>query len=100
MTGNGGVLIAGLGDVFLGDDGFGVEVAHRLSRRPLPEGVVAAELGTQARELAAALLEGWDGAVLVQALARGGRPGTLYVVDPEGEDAAFLDGEAIDPRGV
>lgn len=73
------VLVAGIGNVFLGDDGFGVAVAQRLAERGgLPEGVVLVDVGIRGVDLAYRLLDGWDGVVLVDALHRDGPPGTLY----------------------
>ena len=75
------VLVAGLGNVFLGDDGFGVEVATRLRARAWPEGVRVVDFGLRGIDLAYAL-EQCDAAILVDATARGGAPGTLYVLEP------------------
>jgi hydrogenase maturation protease len=75
------VLVAGVGNIFLGDDGFGVEVARRLSSRPLPPGVKVADFGIRGVDLAYALA-GCDAAILVDAASRGGAPGTLYVIEP------------------
>lgn len=77
------VLVAGIGNVFFGDDGFGVEVARRLGARPQPEGVQVADFGIRGLDLAYALLDGYDAAILVDAVPRGGPPGTLYVLEPE-----------------
>jgi len=76
------VLVAGVGNVFFGDDGFGVEVARRLSARPQPDGVQVADFGIRGLDLAYALLDGYDAVVLVDAVPRGGAPGTLYVLEP------------------
>ena len=75
------VLVAGLGNVFLGDDAFGVEVVRSL-RGSEPDGVEVIDFGTRARDLAFALQDGYDGVVLVDATRQGGPPGTLYVLDP------------------
>ena len=73
------VLVAGIGNVFLGDDGFGVEVAQRLLRRGgLPDGVEVADIGIRGVHLAYQLLDGYAGLVLVDAIHRDGPPGTLY----------------------
>jgi hydrogenase maturation protease len=81
------ILVAGIGNVFLGDDGFGVEVVRRLSTNPLGEGVDVVDFGIRGVHLAFELADGrYDAAVLVDAVSRGGRPGTLYVIDP-GDDA-------------
>lgn len=79
------VLVAGLGNVFFGDDGFGVEVAQRLAREPLPVDVAVLDVGIRTMHLAYELLEATGLLVLVDAAARGGAPGTLYVIDPEEE---------------
>ena len=77
------VLIAGIGNIFLGDDAFGVEVARRLAARPQPEGVRVVDFGIRGFDLAYALMDGCELAILVDALPRGGTPGTLYVLEPE-----------------
>jgi hydrogenase maturation protease len=76
------VLVAGVGNVFLGDDGFGCEVARRLAAGALPEGVQVADFGIRGFDLGFALLDGYEVAILVDAMRRGGPPGTLYVVEP------------------
>lgn len=73
------ILVAGVGNVFLGDDGFGVEVVRRLAGR-LP-GVRVADFGIRGFDLAMALLEPHELVVLVDAVRRGGEPGTLYVLE-------------------
>jgi hydrogenase maturation protease len=80
------ILIAGIGNIFLGDDAFGVEVARRLSGRELPQNVRVADFGIRGYDLAYALLDGYDPTILVDACPRGGPPGTLYVVEPEVSD--------------
>ena len=77
------VLVAGVGDVFLGDDGFGVETAGRLRDAPLPEGVRVADVGVRGVHLAHELTAGYDGLVLVDAVRLGGPPGTLSIIEPE-----------------
>jgi hydrogenase maturation protease len=86
------ILIAGIGNIFFGDDAFGVEVARRLAARRLPEGVRVVDFGIRGFDLAYALLDGPELAILVDATPRGGQPGTLYVVEPD------LD-EPDDPQG-
>jgi len=75
------VLVAGIGNVFLGDDGFGVEVARRLREMPGLAGARVVDFGTRGHDLAFALSR-CEAAVLVDAIRRGGAPGTLYVVEP------------------
>src|ERR1043165_4095819 len=76
------ILVAGLGNVFLGDDAFGVVVAQRLHSRALPAGVDVADFGIRGIDLAYSLPD-YDAAVLIDTTARGGAPGTLYVIEPE-----------------
>ena len=78
------LLIAGIGNIFLGDDAFGCEVARRLAGRPRPDGVRLVDFGIRGFDLALALLdESVDVAILVDAVPRGEPPGTLYVIEPE-----------------
>ncbi|HEX8581191.1 MAG TPA: hydrogenase maturation protease [Acidimicrobiales bacterium] len=95
-------LVAGIGNVFNGDDGFGPEVARRLLDRPLPDGVRVEDYGIRGVHLAYELLDGYDLVVLVDALPRGEAPGTVYVLEPEVDvDAAPpLDAHRMDPRSV
>jgi hydrogenase maturation protease len=98
-----GTLIAGVGNIFLGDDGFGVEVARRLSAETLPPEVQVADFGIRGVHLAYELLEGYDTLILVDALARGDEPGTVYVVEPNlenGTDDVVSDAHSLDPRAV
>jgi hydrogenase maturation protease len=96
------ILVAGVGNVFLGDDGFGVEVAHRLGQRPQSDGVDVVDFGIRGLDLTYALLDGYDAAVLVDALPRGGAPGTLYVIEPEVDtsEAASIETHGMDPLKV
>ena len=96
------VLVAGIGNIFLGDDGFGVEVVRRLASRPLPEGVEVKDFGIRGMDLAYALQEDYGLVVLVDATPRGGEPGTVYLIEPEIEDGgeATLDTHGMDPVKV
>lgn len=76
------VLVAGVGNIFLGDDAFGVEVALSLGRRRLPESVLVKDFGIRGFDLAYSLLDAWDAVIVVDALSRGDTPGTLYVIEP------------------
>lgn len=93
------VLIACVGNIFLGDDGFGVEVARSLSKRQLPEGVLVKDYGIRGFDLAYALLDPWDLVIMVDALSRGEAAGTLYVIEPELNGPASAD-TAINPHGM
>jgi hydrogenase maturation protease len=97
----GRVLVAGIGNVFLGDDGFGVALADRLARRALPAGVEVVDYGIRGMDLAYALHDGWDAVLLLDATPRGGPPGTLYVVEPDPtEGAAGVDAHGMGPLTV
>jgi hydrogenase maturation protease len=99
-----GILIAGVGNVFLSDDGFGVEVARRLAARELPAGVEVADVGIRGMHLAYQLLDGYRALVLVDTVHRGGPPGTLYLLehDLDGpvDSAAALDAHGMDPGAL
>jgi hydrogenase maturation protease len=97
------VLVAGIGNIFMADDGFGVEVATRLSQREQPPGVHVVDFGIRGMDLVFALGEGYDVAVFVDAVPRGEPPGTLFVIEPQlGELAGpvQLDAHGMDPVKV
>src|SRR5579862_4577253 len=95
------ILIACIGNIFLGDDGFGFEVAGRLARRKLPEDVLVKDFGIRAMDLAYALLDGYDMTILVDACPRGGPAGTLYIIEPEANrEGADFDPHGMDPMNV
>jgi hydrogenase maturation protease len=92
------ILVAGIGNIFLGDDAFGVEVAQRLLQCRLPETVRVVDFGIRGLDLTYALLDGPETVILVDAAPRGQPPGTLYVVKPEmadADDAASLEPESL-----
>jgi hydrogenase maturation protease len=95
------VLVAGIGNVFLGDDGFGVALASRLARRELGPGVEVVDYGIRGMDLAYAMPD-YDVVVLLDATPRGDAPGTLYVIEPELDDAdpVTVDGHGMDPVSV
>ncbi|MBO0688144.1 MAG: hydrogenase maturation protease [Candidatus Dormibacteraeota bacterium] len=95
------VLVAGIGNVFLGDDGFGVEVVSRLRSRSLPGGVEVADYGIRGFDLAFSLLDGYDAVVIVDAVPRGGPPGTVRVLQPEPEPPEEVAQErVVDSHGM
>ena len=106
MTGR--VLVAAIGNIFLGDDGFGVEVARRLIGHPLPDGVRVEDFGIRGVHLAYELMNDYDAAVLVDATPRGGEPGTLYLIEPDLDDtgrgrdtgAPLMDAHDMTPEAV
>lgn len=77
------ILVAGIGNIFLGDDAFGVEVARSLLKRGLPESVSVKDFGIRGFDLAYALLDPWHSVILIDALPRGEAPGTLFVMEPD-----------------
>jgi hydrogenase maturation protease len=95
-------LVAGIGNVFFGDDGFGCEVARRLRAGGPRDGVSVVDFGIRGVHLAYELTSGYDAAIIVDAVARGGRAGTLYVIDPEldGGGAPIADAHSIDLGAV
>jgi hydrogenase maturation protease len=100
MTGK--TLVAGIGNIFNSDDGFGSEVARQLAKQEMPVGVHVEDYGIRGVHLAYELLEGYDLVVLVDALARGDPPGTVYVMEPslDFDDVPPLDSHQMDPRAV
>lgn len=96
------VLIAGVGNIFLGDDGFGSEVASQLAREQLPDWAKAADFGIRGIHLAYELLEGYETLILIDALPRGEEPGTVSVVERLSDQATGIqpDAHSMDPRTV
>lgn len=97
------VLVAGVGNVFLGDDGFGVEVVAQLAGSRLPNEVEVADFGIRGFDLAYALMDGYEAVVLVDAVPKGQAPGTVYVIEPDTEQLDELgapDGHSLDPVSV
>jgi hydrogenase maturation protease len=96
------VLVAGVGNIFLGDDGFGVEVVRRLTEREMPEGVEVKDFGIRGMDLAYALQEDYEVVVFVDAVPRGEEPGTVYLIEPEIEEDGeiSLDTHGMDPVKV
>jgi hydrogenase maturation protease len=80
---NGLILVAGVGNIFLGDDAFGVEVAQRLAARALPPNVRVVDFGIRSYDLAYALMDPWELVILVDAVPGGDEPGTVYLIEPE-----------------
>lgn len=98
------VLVAGIGNIFFGDDAFGVEVVRRLASRPLPGDVQVVDFGIRGFDLANALLDPANNtAVLVDATPRGGEPGTLYLLEASEIDEqapTSLEPHGMDPASV
>ena len=96
------ILVAGVGNAWLRDDGFGGEVARRLSARELPEGVSVMDAGTGGLDLAYEVMRGYDALVILDVSKQGGEPGTLYVMEPDEDEVqgGIEDGEVINPHGM
>jgi len=97
------ILIACIGNIFLGDDGFGTEVARQLAGRSLPPDVILKDFGIRGLDLTYALLERYDLVILVDAYARGGKPGSIYLVEPDpgtGDAPAQLETHGMNPVNV
>jgi hydrogenase maturation protease len=97
------VLVAGIGNIFFADDGFGVAVAHELEKRELPRGVDVVDFGIRGMDLVFALGEGYDVALFVDAVPRGERPGTVSLIEPqiaEPDGHVMLDAHGMDPVKV
>lgn len=95
-------LVAGIGNIFCSDDGFGVEVAQRLVGRSMPDDVHVEDYGIRGMHLALELLEGYDLVVLVDAMSCGEPPGTVFLMEPDpvGQDVPPLDAHRMDPYAV
>lgn len=96
------ILIAGIGNMFLADDGFGVAVATRLAGKNFPSGVRVADFGIRGFDLAYALMEGYETTILVDAYPGEGEPGTLFVLEPDLQElnSAAAQPGAIEPHAM
>jgi hydrogenase maturation protease len=101
MTGTVTTMVAGIGNIFLGDDAFGCELARRLATEMLPEGVRVVDYGIRGMHLAYDLLEMAPATtILLDAVSRGGEPGTLYVLEIGQGDVPGIDPSAVDAHGM
>ncbi|MHB8691191.1 MAG: hydrogenase maturation protease [Solirubrobacteraceae bacterium] len=96
------ILVAGIGNAWLRDDGFGGEVAKQLLERELPDGVTVLDFGSGGLDLAYEVMRGYDALVLVDVSRQGGEPGTLYVMEvSDGDvDGSIEDGQMLNPHGM
>jgi hydrogenase maturation protease len=98
------MLIAGVGNIFLGDDGFGVEVARRLATADLPDFVRVADYGISGLHLAYDLAEGYESTILIDATPRGGEPGTIYTIElrhsERPPDSSLAGSQLFDAHGM
>jgi len=99
------ILVAGIGNIFFGDDAFGCEVAQKLLRREWPEGVRVEDFGIRGYDLAYAIMDGWDTVVLVDATPHRQPPGTVSLIDPdltvlESDMGAIVNAHGLNPVSV
>jgi hydrogenase maturation protease len=96
------ILVAGIGNAWLRDDGFGGEVAKRLGERELPDEAAVFDFGTGGLDLAYEVMRGYDALILLDVSRQGGEPGTLYVMeaDEDDVDAGIEDGQVLNPHGM
>lgn len=96
------ILVAGIGNAWMRDDGFGGEVAKRLNELELPPEAAVFDFGTGGLDLAYEVMRGYDAVVLVDISRQGGEPGTLYVMEAQEDDvdAGIEDGQVINPHGM
>jgi hydrogenase maturation protease len=101
------ILVAGVGNAWLRDDGFGGEVAKLLAERQLPDGVAVMDFGAGGLDLAYEVMRGYDALIMIDSSRQGEAPGTLYVMEPDEadvdgsiEDGQLLNPHAMDPQTV
>jgi len=94
------VLVAGIGNIFFGDDGFGVAVAARLANGAQSPNVTVRDFGIRGLDLAYALQDEYDVAILVDAMPKGGEPGDLYVIEPDLTNGSPLEGAVFDAHAM
>ena len=96
------ILVAGIGNAWMRDDGFGGHVAKVLDERELPDGVSVFDFGTGGLDLAYEVMRGYDGLILIDVSRQGGDPGTLYVMEADEDEveAGLEDGQVINPHAM
>jgi hydrogenase maturation protease len=96
------ILVAGIGNAWMRDDGFGGEVAKLLEARELPDGVRVMDFGSGGLDLAYEVMRGYDALILIDVSRQGEAPGTLYVMeaDQDDVDGQVEDGQLLDPHGM
>jgi hydrogenase maturation protease len=94
------ILIAGIGNIFHGDDAFGCEVIRQLDPASLPSGVTAIDFGVRSYDLAYALTGKYEVVILIDATARGSEPGTVFLIEPDLTRLAELKHTAVDPHSL
>ena len=94
------ILVAGIGNIFFGDDAFGCEVATELAKRSWPGGVRIVDFGIRAYDLAYAIIDGYDATILIDAAPRGEKPGTVYLLELDPEKIDTCGDEVVDAHAL
>jgi hydrogenase maturation protease len=94
------ILVAGIGNIFLGDDAFGSEVARRLMSEKLPPEVRVIDFGIRTYDLAYAIMDGYDVTILIDITAQGRTPGTVYLIEPDLNQLDQLDANLADAHSM
>jgi hydrogenase maturation protease len=94
------ILVAGIGNIFFGDDAFGCEVAAELAKRSWPDGVKIVDFGIRAYDLVYAIVDGYDATVLIDAAPRGEKPGTVYLLELEPDKIDTCGDEIADAHAL
>jgi hydrogenase maturation protease len=94
------ILLAGIGNIFFGDDAFGCEVAAELARRKFPDGVTVRDFGIRGYDLAYAMMDGYDATILIDAAPRGEKPGTVYILELDPDKGNIAEGEVADGHNL
>ncbi len=99
------ILVAGIGNIFMGDDAFGCAVAGNLARRALPEGVRVTDFGIRSSDLAYAMMDSYDAVIMIDAIPHGEPAGTVFLIDGDEEELqdfapADPDGRSANPRAA
>ncbi len=94
------ILVAGIGNIFLGDDAFGSEVTRRLTGEALPTEVCVTDFGIRSYDLVYALMDGYDTTILVDIIAQGQPAGTVYLIEPDLNQLDQADEKLADPHSM
>jgi hydrogenase maturation protease len=94
------ILVAGIGNIFFGDDAFGCEVAAELAKRSWPDGVSIVDFGIRAYDLAYAIMDGYDATILIDAAPRGEKPGTVYLLELDPDKVETCGDEIVNAHAL
>src|SRR6202795_1169084 len=100
MNASNQILVAGIGNIFMGDDAFGVEVVKALRRCELPGEVKVLDIGIRSYDLAYAIMDGYEATILVDATPQGSAPGTIYLIEPDLKKLDELPDEAVNAHSM